>query len=163
MQAYDISKLSFLVLEKHLLIRKLLTDVFREFGVPSVQSTPDPEVAFEMFLSFPTDIVLCDWTPDLNGMTFLKRLRTDCASTNHFVPVIICTANTEIRHVCSARDMGMTEYLAKPVSAKLIYSRIVAVIEHNRPFIKVGDFFGPDRRRRGADHGGEERRQRLGR
>ena len=42
--------------------------------------------------------------------------------------------------------MGMTQFLAKPVSAKTIYSRICAVIENPRPFIRISDFFGPDRR-----------------
>ena len=58
MQAYDLSELSILVLEKHLLIRKLLTDVFNEFGVPTTQSTSDPEIAWEMLTNFPPDIIL---------------------------------------------------------------------------------------------------------
>ncbi|MBT3735674.1 MAG: response regulator [Gammaproteobacteria bacterium] len=70
-QAYDISALNILVLEKHLLIRKLLTDVFREFGVPTVQSTPDPETAWGFFTQFPADIVLCDWCEELDGMGHL--------------------------------------------------------------------------------------------
>jgi len=161
MQAYDISKLGILVLEKHLLIRRLLTDVFREFGIPTVQSTSEPEVAFEMFKSMPTDIILCDWTSGLDGMAFLDRVRKAPETPNPFVPVIICTANTELHHVCSARDHGMTEFLAKPISATLIYTRIVAVIEQNRQFIRIGGFFGPDRRRHRGGHGGEERRQLL--
>jgi len=61
MQSYNIQKLSILVLEKHLLIRNLLTEVFREFGVPTVQSTCDPEVAGSMFQQFPVDLILSDW------------------------------------------------------------------------------------------------------
>ena len=45
MRSYDLGKLSILVLEKHLLVRRLLTDVFSEFGVPTVHSTPEPEMA----------------------------------------------------------------------------------------------------------------------
>ncbi len=37
-QIYDISDLNILVLEKDILIGKLLTGVFREFGVPSVST-----------------------------------------------------------------------------------------------------------------------------
>ncbi|NQV85211.1 MAG: response regulator [Rhodospirillales bacterium] len=161
MQAYDLRGLGILVLEKHLLIRKLLTDVFSEFGVPTVQSTPDPDVAWTMFCNFPVDIILCDWTEGLDGMEFLTRVRQDPESTNPFVPVVICTANTELRHVCTARDTGMTEYLAKPVSALTIYGRICALVENNRPFIRVSDFFGPDRRRHQMDRnsGGDRRRQ----
>ena len=161
MQSYNLEKLSILVLEKHLLVRKLLTDVFREFGVPTVQSTPDPDVAWDMFRQFSVDLILCDWTPDLDGMGFLKKVRQDADSANPFIPVIVCTANTELLQVCFARDMDMTEFLAKPVSAMAIYSRICAVIESHRSFIRIHDFFGPDRRRHQVDSfGGEERRHR---
>ena len=63
---YDLTKLSILVLEKHLLIRKLLTEVFDEFGVATVFSTPVPEIAFDIFMTHPVDIVICDWTLDLD-------------------------------------------------------------------------------------------------
>ena len=94
-------------------------------------------------------------------MGFLKKIRQDVGSPNPFIPIIVCTANTEFQQVCFARDMGMTEFLAKPVSAMAIYSRICAVIESNRCFIRVHDFFGPDRRRHDASFGGEERRIRA--
>ncbi len=149
-QSYDISSLNILVLEKHVLIRKLLTDVFREFGVPSVQSTPDPEIAWSFFQQFPADIILSDWCPELKGMEFLRKIRQDPDTPNPFVPVIVVTANTELRHVCTARDNGMTEFLAKPISAQTVYQRICNVIEGNRPFVRANDFFGPDRRRRDA-------------
>ena len=161
MQAYNLSNITILVLEKHLLIRQLLTDVFEEFGVATELSTGDPEAAFDLFMTNPVDLVLSDWTPDLDGMAFLTRLRHDRVSPDSFVPVIICTAHTEMRYVCEARDLGMTEFLAKPVTAKTIYSRICAVIESNRPFIRVGNFFGPDRRRLSDGmYGSDDRRKR---
>ena len=163
MESYNLKQLSILVLEKHLLVRKLLTDVFSEFGVLTVQSTPDPEVAWKMFVQFNIDLILSDWTHDLDGMAFLRQVRQDPQSSDPFVPVIVCTANTEYRHVCFARDMGMTEYLAKPVSAKTIYSRICSVVENQRPFIRCPSFFGPDRRRhRDNLYGGLERRLKAG-
>ena len=145
--AYDISALNILVLEKHILVRQLLTDVFREFGVPTVQSTPDPQKAWEIFTNFPLDIVLSDWTHGLDGMAFLRKLRQDESSPNPYIPVIVITANTELSHVLTARDTGTTEFLAKPISARQIYMRIVSVIENNRPFVRANSFFGPDRRR----------------
>ena len=119
-QAYDITALRILVLEKHLLIRDMLTQVFNKFGVPTVQSTADPDIAFEMFSQFPFDVILSDWCADLDGIAFLQRVRDNSASSNPFIPVIIITANAEIHHICMARDTGMTEYLAKPVSATMI-------------------------------------------
>lgn len=161
MQAYDLTQLSILVLEKHLLIRKLLTDVFSEFGVPTVQSTPDPDIAWDMFTQFPIDLILSDWTEGLDGMKFLQKVRHDVDSSDPFVPVVICTANTEYRHVCIARDNGMTEYLAKPVSARTVYGRICALVENRRPFIRISNFFGPDRRRHmDEEYSGVDRRKR---
>ncbi len=68
------------------------------------------------------------------------------------------TAYTEHNHVIRARDSGINEYLAKPLSARLIYSRICSLVEDQRPFIHCQDFFGPDRRRRRIEHGGPDRR-----
>jgi len=165
LQEYNLTQLTFLVLERHLLIRNLLTQVFQEFGVATELSTPDTEIAYDMFMTNDVDIVLSDWTPEFDGLAFLKRLRQDKTSHNPFVPVIICTAHTEMSHVAAARDMGMTEFLAKPVSAKTIYLRICAVIENHRSFIRAGNFFGPDRRREyrnlGSPYTGVERRLSL--
>lgn len=148
MKSYDLGELNILVLEKHLLVRRLLTDVFAQFGVATVFSTASPREAFEYFSEHTPDIVLCDWTPDLDGIAFIRQIRQSDDSPNPYVPVVVVTANTELRHVCIARDNGMTEFLAKPVSAKTIYGRLCSVIENPRPFIRVGQFFGPDRRRR---------------
>jgi len=60
LQSYDLTQLNILVLEKHVLIRQLLTDVFRIFGVATVQSTSDPDKAFKIFQAFPSDVVLTD-------------------------------------------------------------------------------------------------------
>ena len=57
-----------------------------------------------------------------------------------------------------ARDSGVTEIIAKPVSLRSLYSRIVAVIERPRPFIRTPDYFGPDRRRRQIPIDFEDRR-----
>ncbi len=161
MQAYDITKLNILVLEKHLLIRNLFTEVFRNFGVPTVQSTPDMDKAWQMYTHFPVDIVFSDWCQELDGMEFLQRIRHDPDSPNPFLPVVVITANTELNHVIQARDNGMTEFLAKPVSAKQIYTRICNIIENHRPFIRAGGFFGPDRRRHDVSNAGGVERRRM--
>ena len=41
-----------------------------------------------------------------------------------------------------------TEFLAKPVSAKVLHRRISGIIEAPRNFIRTAAYFGPDRRRR---------------
>ena len=159
MKSYDLGNLSILVLEKHLLVRKLLSDVFSEFGFATTFSTSDPVVAYDFFRNMTTDIILLDWTPDLDGLKFLRQVRNAPDSPNPFVPAVVTSANTDLNFISTDRDDGMTEFLAKPVTARSIYRRICNLIENPRPFIRVGQFFGPDRRRRSASSVGEDRRQ----
>ncbi len=148
MKSYDISELDILVLESDVLVRKLLTEVFKEFGVPTVHSTSRPEMAWQIFETMPVDIIFGDWSRGLDGMEFLHKVRNDKSSPDPFVSFIVVTAHSGTENVCHARDKGMTEFLAKPVTPKMIYSRIVRAIESNRPFVRASDFFGPDRRRK---------------
>lgn len=69
------------------------------------------------------------------------------------------TGHTEMHRVIEARDAGVHEFLAKPISAKGLYSRVKSIIERPRPFIRAGLYFGPDRRRRQIDWKGSERRK----
>ncbi len=158
MAEYDLSKLRVLVVEKHRLMRRIMCDVLRELGVYEVKASADAAEAFEIFQTFEADLVLTDWSPGLNGVEFLKMIRRGTNSRDMYVPVVMVTAYTELHQVCVARDAGMTEYLAKPVTAKLIYYRIKSIIENPRLFIRIQDYFGPDRRRRRLDFLGPERR-----
>jgi two-component system, chemotaxis family, chemotaxis protein CheY len=156
--SYDLRNLDVLVVEKHNSMRNIVKRVLSELGVKAVRDTPDPEMAFKAICSNPADLILTDWAPGLDGMTLLQKLRRDPRSPDPFVPVIVVTANTELRHIYVARDHGMTEYLAKPISAKLIYSRIRSIIERKRYFVRNRTFFGPDRRRRRLEFDGPDRR-----
>ena len=82
-------------------------------------------------------------------------------SPNPYVPIIMLTGHTELHRVCEARDAGVNEFLAKPISAKALYSRVASIIEFPRPFIRTKSYFGPCRRRRnlGAPRGMKERRE----
>ena len=74
------------------------------------------------------------------------------------MPVIIVSANTELHHIYTALNSGMNEYLAKPFTALGVYKHIHAVATKERAFVRLGSFFGPDRRRRIMKFAGVERR-----
>ena len=58
------------------------------------------------------------------------------------------TGHSERSRVVEARDAGVTEFVAKPLTAKSVLERMQAVIFHPRPFVRTATYFGPDRRRR---------------
>ena len=147
-----------LVVEKHPPMRTMLRQVLKEFGVENVYDASTPELGFEKFNEMKPDLVLVDWAPDFDGLSLVHNIRTHDDSAFQQAPVIMVTAYNESNHIYEALDAGMTEYLSKPVSAKLLYLRIVSVIENRRRFIRAGDFIGPDRRRRHNAFGGDDRR-----
>ena len=158
MNSYDLSELNIVLAEHSPLMRRLMRSVMRELGVHDVLAVPNAETAYEHFKTATPDVIFTDWSPGLDGLELIQEARTGDDSPNPYVPIVVVTAYTDLQHVVRARDSGINEYLAKPVSATRIYSRICSLVENGRPFIRCGDFFGPDRRRRRIDHGGHERR-----
>ena len=70
------------------------------------------------------------------------------------------TGHSERKRVVAARDAGITEFMAKPISANALYQRILNVVANPRPFVKTKTYFGPDRRRNvNPNYVGPERRK----
>ena len=65
------------------------------------------------------DIVITDWAmPIFDGLELTQMIRQPGANANPFVPIIMLTGHSEKKRVIAARDAGVTEFLAKPISAK---------------------------------------------
>ena len=149
----DLTRLKVLVVEDQPEMGCLLADLLRELGVSEVRLAGDAPDAFEIFQKFDADLILTDWSPGLSGVAFLNVLRRSGLSRNNFVPVMMVSAYTDPDHVRVARDAGINEFLAKPITASRLYSRIKAIFENPRAFVRDPSYVGPDRRRR------SERRQ----
>lgn len=158
--AYDLSQLNVMVVDDNEHARKLVRAILLTLGVRQFALCSDGAGAFEQVANFKPDLMLTDWDmPGMDGVELVKKLRTDPASANPYLPVIMVSGHAERARVMQARDAGVTEYLVKPLSARLLAQRIQTVIEKPRPFVRTKSFFGPDRRRRSSlDFAGRERR-----
>ncbi len=160
MDTYNLERLNFLVVDDNSYMRFLVGSVLRALGARHIEEATDGADAYARLGTYAADVVICNWQMSpMDGLEFVRLLRTDTNSPNPFVPVIMLTAHTEAKRVVEARDAGVSEILAKPFSAHQLYSRIRAIIEHPRPFIRAQTYVGPDRRRRqDPDFKGPERR-----
>lgn len=160
-KAYNIERVNFLIIEDNKHMSVMIKAILNAFGVRNIVEASDGADAFKVLKHFPADIIICDWVMQpLDGIDFVRMVRTSADSPNPYVPIVMLTGHTEMHRVTEARDAGINEFLAKPISAKKLYSRILAIIEHNRNFIKNKQFFGPDRRRKALEtyRGGERRK-----
>lgn len=141
-------------------MRLLLRDMLNAFGVDKIVAVSDGTKAFAELRQFPADIIITDWVMEpLDGIDFTRMVRNAPDSPNPFVPIIMLTSQGAYDRVQKARDTGVTEFLIKPVTANALYSRIGNVIQKPRQFVRVTEYFGPDRRRTMKDFRGEDRRE----
>jgi CheY-like chemotaxis protein len=156
---YDVSELRILIVDDCEPMRMLMRSVLRAMGVRSCAEAEDGTEALKLFEKFSPDIVFIDhFMEPMDGVELTRKIRAGEEGIDPYIPIIMVSGFSDLKRIMAARDVGVSEYLVKPISAKLLYLRICAVIEHPRPFIRTSGFFGPDRRRRPVDHGEEERR-----
>ncbi len=143
-----IANISLLIVDDEKLISKLVGDVLRRLGFQQVTAANNGRAAIDYLLQKPFDLVITDWRMhDMDGLDLLRFIRLSPHSPNPRLPVILLTGNTEWHEVLLARDSGVTEYIAKPFSARQLVERIRSVIEKPRSFVEAPGFKGPDRRR----------------
>jgi two-component system, chemotaxis family, chemotaxis protein CheY len=157
----DFNRLRFLVIDDNAHMRRILRTLLHGFGTREVYEAEDGAAGLEAFTHYMPDIVLADWVmPIFDGLELTQMIRQTGANANPYVPIIMLTGHSEKKRVVSARDAGVTEFLAKPISAKALYERIFNVVANPRPFIKTRTYFGPDRRRNvNPNYVGPERRK----
>jgi two-component system, chemotaxis family, chemotaxis protein CheY len=160
MRKYDLSRLDIMVVEDNAFMQALLREILRAFGVTEIAIANSADKAWTMLQAKPCDMLLVDWDlAGTSGCELTRRIRQAEDSPAPFVPIIMITSFTDKEHIFEARDAGVTELLAKPVSAVSIYSRMVAAIEKPRRFVRTATYIGPDRRRHfGLEYSGPERR-----
>ena len=160
MSGYRFDRLKILIVDDNPHMRRLVSTVLDGFGVKQIYEATNSNEAWAHLRERSPDIVILDWIMEgKNGIELTKTIRTSSTSPNPFVPIIMLTGHTHIDRVREARDAGVNEFLAKPVSVNGILTRLVAVVEHPRPFVRTKSYFGPSRRRHDTEeYRGPERR-----
>ncbi len=158
----DFNRLRFLVIDDNAHMRQIVRTLLSSFGARAVYEAEDGPSGLEAFGQYGPEVVVIDWAmPGLDGLELTRMMRQPDAHGNAYVSIIMLTGHSDKAHVMMARDAGITEFLAKPVSAKGLYQRILNVVLNPRPFIRTDAYFGPDRRRKvNPDYAGPERRKR---
>src|SRR6201990_1439920 len=156
----EFSRLRFLVIDDNAHMRRILRTLLHGFGARDVYEAEDGAAGLEAFTHYVPDIVITDWAmPIFDGLELTQMIRQPGANANPYVALIMLTGHSAKRRVPAARDAGVPEFLAKPISAKGLYQRIANVVANPRPFIKTKTYFGPDRRRNTSNaYIGPERR-----
>ena len=142
-------------------MRSIVATVLAGVGVEQVRECWDGAEALDALRQWPADVAIVDFhMQPVDGVEFTRLVRQAADSPNPYLPIIMLTGYAERARVMEARDSGVTEFIVKPVTARAVLDRLNNVILRPRPFIKTGEYFGPDRRRKqDAAYTGPWRRQ----
>ena len=157
----DFGAITVLVVDDNRFMRTLITGLLRAFNIERILEAEDGASGIKMLnASADIDLIITDLQmKPLDGIEFTRMVRTARDSRKPFVPILMITAHTESFQIVTARDTGVNEFLAKPISARALYARLVAVVTRPRPFIRSKTYVGPCRRRRKVEWKGPERRR----
>lgn len=152
--------LQVLIVDDNQHMRTILRELLRAVGIREAREARDAVEALDIMKTTSTDLVLVDLSmPVIDGVEFTHMVRTSSDSPNPYVPIIMITGHSARSKVLAARDAGVNEFVAKPVTAKSLMQRLTAIVERPRPFVRTATYFGPDRRRKAdPDYQGPFRR-----
>jgi PAS domain S-box-containing protein len=124
-QAKDIKVL---VVEDMALNQLLMKTLLDDFGF-ECDITANGKIALEKLKTKTYDIILMDLQmPIMNGFEATKYIREVMMSP---IPIVALTADVTTVDVAKCRAVGMNDYIAKPVDERLLYTKIIGLV--NKP------------------------------
>ena len=155
-----LSPFKILVVEPNQLMRRVTRSLLSMLGARRIFDCSDSDTAKSYLKAGDIDFILSEWYLYTSQGVELVRWLRDNPSEIRYTPFIMVTSQTRVENVLLARNLGITEFVAKPFSANSLVTRIREVIERPRPFVSTRKYFGPDRRRRTkpTDEGGDRRK-----
>lgn len=158
MTNYDFDRFSVLVVDDNGYICSLLVQCLRALGVGTVFPASNGAEAISVLRlvdedprragTAQIDVIVSDWRMSpVDGLMLLRWVRRHEESPNRFVPFILVTGYADQDCVAEARDLGVTEIVAKPFSVSSVAERVLELLDRPRQFVQTPEYFGPDRRR----------------
>lgn len=109
--------------------RTFIKTALYQIGIKNAKEASTTEEALELLRSFKIDVILLDQQmPEQNGLDLAKVLRGGQAENGAGTPIIMITVDTKERTVLDAKDLGIQEYLVKPISPLALKKRICTAL-----------------------------------
>jgi two-component system, chemotaxis family, chemotaxis protein CheY len=133
-----------LVVDDEHYMRKVVRTLLMSVGVRTIYEAADGPAGLEMIRNTSPDMVILDWEmPGLDGAGFVRMVRSPQTFPLPNIPIIMLTGHGERSRVIEAVEIGVNEFLLKPVSSKALRDRMIAVLAKPRPLVKTEGYYGP--------------------
>ena len=146
----NLSKATVLLLQNNQTELDILGQVFIGFGVKAIRkclTLADAEDCIKSGVVFDLIVVDCDM-PGGAGFDFITKLRRMDESDNRLAPMMLVSGHTVPSSITRARDCGANFVVAKPITPKVMFDRVMWLAREEKQFVVTDSYSGPDRRHR---------------
>ncbi|MDZ7646153.1 MAG: response regulator [Cytophagales bacterium] len=126
----NIKDINVLVVEDVALNQLLMKTLLDDFGFVC-EIASNGKIAIEKLNKKTYDIILMDLQmPEMNGFEATEHIRKKMKSE---IPIIALTADVTTMDLEKCKAVGMDDYVAKPVDDRLLYSKMVELVNRSTP------------------------------
>lgn len=137
------SKLRILVVEDSNEMRRLIIAMLHSMRIGCILEARDGRHGLEVFNTQKPDIIITDGAMHPMDGYEMTRLVRQSTQGNRDIPVLMISGHLSREIVDHARDQGVTDYLAKPLSANLLYQAILRAVSKPLHIVETQNYHGP--------------------
>lgn len=135
-----LSRKRVLIVDDNHHMRALVGAILRGLGCEHIDEATDGAEAFVYMRQSWVDAVIVDYKMNgLDGLEFVRLLRTAKDSPGRATPVLMLTGHASRATVLAAREAGVSAFVAKPVSTRLLAERLIYAFQHPLPKSNLDD------------------------
>lgn len=102
-----------------------------QIGIKNVKEASSTKEAAEQLNAYKIDVILLDQQmPEQAGLSLAKEIKAGSFNGAINAPIIMVTVDTKEKTVLEAKDIGIHEYLVKPISPLALKKRITTAFNN---------------------------------
>src|SRR5258708_22195393 len=131
----NLRDLVFLIADPSSYLCMIIHSMLRSFGANKVLEVRDSLGVLQTLSNQKVDVLICDLRlPPHGGLKITHAIRRNTENENRTVPILLMTSDTREVTVKSARDVGASMVIAKPLAPSNLYDPLAWVAFNPRQF-----------------------------
>ena len=118
-----------LIVDDSVQMQRLVRQLLEAAGVGETMLASNGIEALDLIRKRQYDVVIADWRmPEIDGLTFVSKLREDKSKPYANVPVVMLTGQSTANDVKTAVKTGINGYVVKPCSPNALIAQVEKVL-----------------------------------
>jgi two-component system chemotaxis response regulator CheY len=106
-------------------MRRIIKNTLKRIGYEDVEEANDGLDGLNKLEG--VELILTDWNmPEMDGLTFVKKVRENSANDN--IPIIMVTTEAAKKEILEAIKSGVSDYIVKPFTPDTLKEKIDKVL-----------------------------------